>query len=225
MELHTHDATLEVRKMAIAMSALVKEAVTSSIRAFMEADQERGKTVIEKDGEINTFEMDIDKAIFECLALKAPVAGDLRLLFSMQKVNKDLERIGDHAVNIAQAAVRCSGLGKPISSPDIKVMVSITQDMLGDAVSCFEDGDVRRALKVLERDDQVDELNRHMIREVIDMAKNDVTTIEVALDLLRVSKNLERIADLATNIAEDVIFQARARDVKHQHMDNLPSDE
>ena len=143
----------------------------------------------------------------------------------MQKVNKDLERIGDHAVNIAQAAINCNGFGKPVCGPDIKVMVSITQGMLSDAISCFVDGDVRMALKVMERDDQVDELNRSMTREVIDMAKQDIATIEAALELLRVSRNLERIADLATNIAEDVIFQARARDVKHHHMENLPPED
>ena len=165
--------------------------------------------------------MQIDKAVFECLALKAPVASDLRLLFSMQKMNKDLERIGDHAVNIAQAAINCSGFGKPVACPDIKVMASITQSMLSDAVTCFVQADSPLALKVLENDDQVDDLNRAMTREVIEMAKKDITSIDAALELLRVSKNLERIADLSTNIAEDVIFQAQARDVKHHHMENM----
>ena len=221
MELQTRKAVENVRKKTISMSRLAQEAVAASIRAFLDFDPQKGMEVVEKEGQINSIEMDIDKEIFECLALKAPVAGDLRLLFSMQKVNKDLERIGDHAVNIAQAAVKCSGYGKPVASPDIKVMVAITQDMLADAISCFIERDVHRALKVLERDDQVDELNHHMTREVIDMAKKDITSIEMALELLRVSKNLERIADLSTNIAEDVIFQTRALDVKHHHMENL----
>jgi len=225
MELHTREAAEHVRRMTIKMAELVKEAVAASIRAFLDLDSRRGQEVIEKDGEINTLEMKIDQAIFECLALKAPVAGDLRLLFSMQKVNKDLERIGDHAVNIAQAAIKCANCGKPVSSPDIQVMVSITHDMLFDAVRCFISGDVRLALKVLERDDQVDELNRDMNREVMDLVKQDITSIEVALELLRVSKNLERIADLSTNIAEDVIFQTRALDVKHNHTENLTPEE
>ena len=179
--------------------------------------RKKGQEVVGNDGEINTLEMEIDKAVFECLALKAPVASDLRLLFSMQKMNKDLERIGDHAVNIAQAAINCCNFGKPVVGPDIKVMASITQAMLSDALTCFMQSDTQLALKILEHDDQVDELNRAMTREVIDMAKKDIASIEAALELLRVSKNLERIADLSTNIAEDVIFQAQARDVKHRH--------
>jgi phosphate transport system protein len=96
--------------------------------------------------------------------------------------------------------------------------------MLSDAVTSFVQGDVQMALKVLEHDNQVDELNRAMTREVINMAKKDITSIETALELLRVSKNLERIADLSTNIAEDVIFQAQARDVKHRHAEDLAQD-
>jgi phosphate transport system protein len=225
MELKTQNEAEHIRKMTVEMATLVEEAVGASIRAFLNFDSQKAREVVEKDGEINTLEMKIDKAIFECLALKAPVAGDLRLLFSMQKVNKDLERIGDHAVNIAQAAINCNGFGKPVCGPDIKVMVSITRGMLSDAISCFVGGDIQMALKVMERDDQVDELNRSMTREVIDMAKQDIATIEAALELFRVIKNLERIADLATNIAEDVIFQARARDVKHHHMENLPPED
>jgi phosphate transport system protein len=135
----------------------------------------------------------------------------------MQKMNKDLERIGDHAVNIAQAAVNCCGFGIEVTGPDIKVMAAITQGMLSDALTCFAEVDLQLALKVLEHDDQVDELNRAMNREVIDMAKKNIASIEAALELLRVSKNLERIADLSTNIAEDVIFQVQARDVKHHY--------
>jgi phosphate transport system protein len=225
MELQTREVTDRIRKKTIAMTELVLSAVSSSIRAFLDLDLKAGREVVEKDGEINTLEMDIDKDIFECLALKSPVAGDLRFLFILQKVNKDLERMGDHAVNIAQAAINCAGYGSSVGNPDIKVMVSITESMLSDAIGCFISGDVRLALKVLERDDQVDELNRSMAREVVDMAKQNIATIDVALELLRVSKNLERIADLSTNIAEDVIFQARALDVKHHHLENFSTEE
>jgi phosphate transport system protein len=224
MELQARKETEQIRKMTIAIATLAEEAVRSAIRAFLTLDAETGREVVVKDGEINKLEMEIDKAVFECLALKSPVAGDLRQLFSMQKMNKDLERIGDHAVNIAQAAINCSGFGRPVIGSDIRVMAGITQGMLSDAVTSFVHGDVQMALKVLEHDNQVDELNRAMTREVINMAKKDITSIETALELLRVSKNLERIADLSTNIAEDVIFQAQARDVKHHHAENLAQD-
>jgi phosphate transport system protein len=219
MELQARKEIEHIRTMTIGMATLAEEAVHAAIGAFLARDAKKGREVVGKDGAINALEMEIDKAVFECLALKAPVASDLRLLFSMQKMNKDLERIGDHAVNIAQSAINCSGFGKLIASPDIKVMAAITQCMFSDSVTCFIQADTQLALKVLENDDQVDDLNRAMTREVIDMAQKDITSIETALELLRVSKNLERIADLATNIAEDVIFQAQARDVKHHHMD------
>lgn len=215
MELKAQKETGQIRGMAIAMATLAEEAVSAAIRAFLTLDSKKAQEIVEKDGEINLLEMKIDRAVFECLALKAPVASDLRLLFSIQKMNKDLERIGDHAVNIAQSAIRCRSFGEPAACPDIEVMASITQRMLSDAVTCFVQTDPQLALKVLEHDDQVDELNRAMNREVINMAKKDIASIEAALELLRVSKNLERIADLSTNIAEDVIFQTQARDVKH----------
>jgi phosphate transport system protein len=206
--------------MIISMATLVEEAVRRSLHAFLKLEPEEAQQVIGHDGEINSLEMAIDKAVFECLALRAPVATDLRLLFSMQKINKDLERIGDHAVNIAQAAINCCNFGKPVTGPDIQVMSSITLTMLSNAVNCFVNADSQQALKVLEHDDQVDELNIAMTREVINMVKKDITSIEAALELLRVSKNLERIADLSTNIAEDVIFHAQARDIKHHHIEN-----
>ncbi len=217
MEFQARKEIENIRKMTIEMATLAEEAVRAAIRAFIARDSKKGQEVVGKDGEINTLEMEIDKAVFECLALKAPVASDLRLLFSMEKMNKDLERIGDHAVNIAQAAVNCSRFGNLVCGPDIKVMASITECMFSDAVTCFIQADTQLALKILENDDQVDELNRAMTHEVIDMAKKNIASIEAALELLRVSKNLERIADLSTNIAEDVIFQANAQDIKHHH--------
>ena len=166
---------------------------------------------------IDALEMEIDREVFECQALKAPVAGDLRHLFSMAKMNKDLERIGDHAVNIAQAAINCSGFGKPAFGPDITTMSLIAEDMLSDAITSFVKEDPTLARKVLGQDDLVDDLNGAMSREVVTIVQKNSASIEVALELLRVSKNLERIADLATNIAEDAIFQAQGVDVKHRH--------
>jgi phosphate transport system protein len=224
MEIQLRREIENIRKMVISMATLAEEAVRAAIHAFLSLDAERARAVVSGDAQINTLELQIDKAVFECLALKAPVASDLRLLFSMQKMNKDLERIGDHAVNIAQAAGNCCGHGTPPGDLDIKDMSVITQDMLSNAITCFVNADTRLALTVLENDDQVDELNRAMTREVISMVKKDVASIEVALELLRVSKNLERIADLSTNIAEDVLFQAEARDVKHHHLDTPPQE-
>lgn len=217
MELQVGKEIEHIREMVIKMATLAEESVTAAVNAFLALDSAMARDVIMHDGEINNLEMEIDRAIFETLALKAPVATDLRFLFSVQKMDKDLERIGDHAVNIAQAATACSQMGRPVDKPDIKLMSSLTRGMLSDTITCFIKSDYQLALKVLEHDDKVDELNRSMTREVIDMVKADVTSIEVALELLAVSKNLERIGDLSTNIAEDVIFHARAKDIKHHH--------
>lgn len=218
MELRTGTEVQYIKTMVIRMATLAEESVHDSINCFLNLVADKPQLVIERDAEINSMEMKIDKEVFQCLALKAPVASDLRLLFSIQKINKDLERIGDHAVNIAQAAMNCYGLGKPMAGPNIKLMATLTNAMLADAITCFTKSDSQLALSVLEHDDQVDDLNRAMTREVITMVKQDITTVEAALELLRVSKNLERIADLSTNIAEDVIFHARARDVKHHNL-------
>jgi phosphate transport system protein len=209
-----------IKTMVIRMATLSEESVRDSINGFLNLDMELAQRAIGRDSEINQAEIDIDKEVFQCLALKAPVASDLRLLFSIQKINKDLERIGDHAVNISQAAINCFGFGKQISSSQIRLMSSLTITMLSDAITCFSKTDSQLALNVLEHDDQVDDLNRAMTREVITLVKQDVTSIETSLELLRVSKNLERIADLSTNIAEDVIFHIKALDVKHKHLND-----
>ncbi len=218
MEVRTGKEIGHIREMVVRMATCTEEAVSTAISAFLNLDTEKAQEVIAKDGDINTMERELDKDAFECLALRAPVASDLRFLISMMKINKDLERIGDHAVNIAQSAMNCIGFARPMNGPDIQLMATMTERMLADAINCFVNNDPQLALQVLEHDDQVDDLNRAMSREVIDVVKRDVATVEAALELLRVSKNLERISDLSTNIAEDVIFHARAKDVKHSHV-------
>ena len=210
----------QIREQVIKMATLVEEAVAASIDSLLSSDTEKAQTVIANDGRINTLEMAIDQAIFETLALKAPVASDLRFLFSVQKMDKDLERIGDHAVNIAQAAVNCISYDFKVKITPLETMFTLTKGMLSDAITSFVNDDSQLALKVMELDDQVDDLNKVMSREVIKLVKQDVNSAEVWLEMLRVSKNLERIADLSTNIAEDVIFHAKATDVKHHHIEN-----
>ncbi len=204
-----------IRTTIIEMATLVEEAVRNANEAFLKLNIELAHSVIYNDSEINSMELKIDKDVFECLALKAPVASDLRFLFAIQKINKDLERIGDHAVNIAQSAINCHNLHQPMVGPDIEMMASCAINMLSDSINCIVKLDTQLALKVLEQDDQVDNLNKSIAREVINMVKKNAASVEGALELLRVSKNLERIADLSTNISEDVIFHANAKDIKH----------
>jgi phosphate transport system protein len=204
-----------IREMAIRMATLVEESVTDSIHSFLYYNKELAKLSIERDQEIDDMEKELDKELFECFALKAPVARDLRYLYAVQKINKDLERIGDHAVNIAQSTLNCFTYGKSMSGADISVMATITNTMLIDCINAFVNTNIEQAYRVLECEDKVDELNKFMWKEVISIIKKDINSVELAIELLRVSKNLERIADLSTNIAEDVIFLVQAKDIKH----------
>ena len=218
METSTVKDIAHIRQSVTRMAGLVKSAVHEGIDSFLKLDSEKAKSVLASDRAINAIEMEIDRDTIACLVLKAPVARDFRILFCIQKMNKDLERIGDHAVNIAESAISCSGYSASFDRANIEVMASLAKTMLHDAVECFANSDPQLALQVLERDDQVDELNRFVYRQVIDMVKRNTASVEVLLDMLRVSKNLERIADLSTNIAEDVIFYIKALDVKHHQL-------
>jgi phosphate transport system protein len=151
------------------------------------------------------------------LALQQPVAVDLRMIIAISKINNDLERIGDHAVNIAQSAQRLAD--KPHVKPliDIPKMAHICQSMLGDAIDSFFNRDSGKALMVCKLDNEIDELNKRIINELAFYMANDNQTIPRAMELLSVSKNLERVADIATNIAEEAIFVSEARTIKHHY--------
>jgi phosphate transport system protein len=216
MERHLDRELDKVRENIIKMATLAEESVGKACKAFTKHDTSLAESVIKQDSEINAMEMTVDREIFEFLALRQPVAADLRFLFSVQKMNKDLERIGDHAVNIAQSAISFTSTKN--ETPEIKqveLMISITKQMLSEAITSIVNNDSQLALKVLEQDDQVDDLNSAVTRDMIDLVKKDSASIEAALDVIRISKNLERVADLSTNIAEDVIFNTKALDVKH----------
>ncbi len=158
----------------------------------------------------------------DILALKQPVASDLRLILAAQKINNDLERIGDHAVNIAESAIGLHGSLNASSMLEIPKMAELTKGVLRDAIDSFIHLDTTLADAVLAKDDTIDDINRLMSTEAVSMMKSDKQQVENALQLIRISKNLERVADLATNIAEEVIFMKNARIVKHHLEDGTP---
>jgi phosphate transport system protein len=199
----------------IKMGSLAEEAIGLSIQALLKQDAELARKVIESDGRINSLEIEIDNAIVDLLALQQPVAIDLRLILAATKINNDLERIGDHAVNIAESALAYCVRRPEEPLLDLPRMAELTQKMLRDAIDSFIHNDPQMGATVLAVDDHVDGLNREMTSEVIELMRKDVSLIEGGLQILRVSRNLERVADLATNIAEEVIFIAEARVVKH----------
>lgn len=199
----------------IKMGSVVEDNFTKSLEAVLRDDVALAKTVINGDSRINELEIEIDNAVIDLLALQQPVASDLRLIIAVQKINNDLERIGDHAVNIAESAEWLAATKDKEPLLQIPRMSELTRTVLRHALDSFILLDPKLAQSVLERDDQIDLMNKETVREVIGLIKSDSRTVDGGMQLIRISRNLERVGDLATNIAEEVIFLTQARVVKH----------
>ena len=199
----------------LSMGGLAEERMCDSVKAVAIRDTQLVERVLIGDEPINTLHIEIDDRCFKLLALHQPMAADLRAIVSAVKINTDLERVGDLAVNIAEATKRY--LQHPPVKPliDIPRMGDIAQGMLRDALDAFVRRDIQLAEAVLGADDELDALKTQIFRELLTHMIADPATIEPALDLILISRHLERIGDHATNIAEDVIFMVSARDVRH----------
>ncbi len=215
MQRHFETELESLQTNLIKMASIVEEAIAFSIKALLEHDDALAQKVVDGDYRINELEVEIDNAIVDLLALQQPVAIDLRLILASQKINNDLERIGDHAVNIAESALALVKMLGQESLFELPKMSEIAQSMLRDALDGFIHQDARLGKIVLEQDDSIDDLNRIVVKKVIEHMKSDQKTIDGGLELIRVSRNLERVADLATNIAEEVIFFTQATIIKH----------
>lgn len=215
MERHfQHDLEL-LKSNVIKMGSAVERNLFDALDAVMNNDPALASKVIASDGAINQFEIEIDNSVVDLLALQQPVASDLRLILAIQKINNDLERIGDHAVNIAESAYRLVETPQDEPLLEIPNMAKIAKEMFQQALDSFIHLNPQLAQSVLESDDRIDALNRGMNAQVIKFIKKDMKSIEGGLELLRISRNLERVADLTTNIAEEVLFHTQARVVKH----------
>ncbi len=215
MERHFQKELESLKTSLVKMGSVVEESIATAIRSVMEKNPELAAKVIETDKRIDALEIEIDNAIIDLLALQQPVASDLRFILAALKINNDLERIGDHAVNIAQATQILCTIPNADMLNEIPKMAEITRNMLKDAIDSFILLDPAKARIVLTTDDQIDNLNRTVIRTVIDQLKSNKQTAECGLEISLISRNMERVADLATNIAEEVIFHIQARVVKH----------
>jgi len=197
------------------MGGLAEERVRHAIKGLVERDANVLATVITGDDEINKFHLEVDDRCFKLLALQQPMAGDLRSIVAAVKINSDLERVGDLAVNIAEAGQRCLAHPPVKRLVDIPHMATHAQSMLRDALDAFVSGDVGAAQRVLDRDDLLDDLKNQVFRELLTYMIADPKTVEPGIDLILIARHLERVGDHATNIAEDVIFIVNARDVRH----------
>jgi len=216
---HFEEELAQLKARLLEMGGMAEEEVRLSIKALVDGDQALVDRVLSGDEPLNRLHIEIDSRCFTLLALYQPMAVDLRAIVAAVKINTDLERVGDLAINIAEAAQRYVGHAAVKKLIDIPRMATIAQGMLRDALDAFVRRDTALAQHVLDEDDTLDALKTQIFRELLTDMLQDPTTIEPALDLILVSRHLERIGDHATNIAEDVIFIVSARDVRHHALD------
>jgi len=212
---HFHEELAKLKIRLLEMSSLAEELVRLSVEALLERDLSKTEAVILGDRELDAIEIEMDEGCVQLLALQQPMARDLRLITAAMKISNDLERVGDHAVNIAEAVRHLVDHPPFAPLPAVEEMARVAREMLSDSLDHFVRGDAQGARDVCRRDDRVDALHDAIFRTLLTHMMEDPRRIGPAMSLILVSKNLERIGDLATNIAEDVVFLVEGRTIKH----------
>jgi phosphate transport system protein len=215
MERPFDDELKTLKERLLEMASLAEESISLAVRCLKERREELVSDVIRDEEKINHLEIEIDELCMRLLALRQPMATDLRFITSAMKITSDLERIGDQSVNIIERAVDLLKVPQLKPLIDIPRMADLAQNMVRDAINAFINRDDCLARDVCERDDQVDQLNHQIFRELLTYMMQDPATITRAVDLILVGRHLERIADHATNIGEDVIYMVKGKTVKH----------
>jgi phosphate transport system protein len=215
MQRHFHEELEALKQTLLAMGALVEDQIRRVMRALVDRDDLLAESVIERDREVNAYDVEIDEKCVELLALHQPTAGDLRFITTAMKIVTDLERIGDQAVNIAQRARELNV--EPQLKPyiDLPRMAELAQTMVKESLDAFVARDTELARRVCAEDAPVDALNHQIFRELLTFMMEDAKTIPRAIRLILISRFLERVADHATNIAEMVIFMVESKMVRH----------
>ena len=218
MKQHRHFQTEldRLKECLVQMAGLAEEQVADAVESLLSRDLERANRVIEIDPQIDELEISIDNQAVSLLALQQPMARDLRFITMAMKIGNDLERVGDHAVNIAHTVSYVVAAPPLPQLPELEEMSGICTEMLNDALDSFVRADAELARTIGRRDDRVDELHENVFRVVLTHMMEDPRKIGAGIDMILVSRNLERIADLATNVAEDVVFMVEGQTIKHQ---------
>lgn len=225
MTLHFENELVGLKEKLLTMASHAEGAVTKAIKALVERDDELARRVMADDTIVDQFEKDIDELSINLLA-KAPLATDLRLITVAMKISHDLERVSDEATTIARRSVELSTEPQLKPYVDIPRMATMALDMLKDALDAFVNRDTAKARAVIPRDKEVDLLNKQLARELSSYMVERPSTITRCLNLMVISKSLERIADHATNVAEEVVYLYEARDIRHAaHAPPPPSGE
>lgn len=219
MERHFERDLEQLKERLLVMAGLAERAVHQSVQAVFEKNENLANRVLEEEPAINEMQIEIDDRVMQLVALQAPMAVDLRFILCASRINNDLERIGDQAVNIAQSALRI--LRHPQVKPyvDLPRMSELAEGMVRESLNALVHRDVDLAKSVLLRDDEVDRLRDQIFRELLTYMMENSAVVFPAFELVLITKNLERIGDHATNIAEDVIYMVAGRDVRHLTVD------
>ena len=219
MQRHFEEELRHLKEILLRMSSLVEEAISTAVKALVDRNGALAKQVVDRDHEIDMLEVEIDDVCLHLLALHQPQARDLRFITYSMKINNDLERMGDLSVNIAQEALDLLNvpIGKTLA--DVPRMAALAQAMLKDSINAFVTNDVQLAKNVCLRDDEVDGINHKVFRDMLANMAQDGKNATRAVDMILVTRHLERIADHATNIAEDVIYIVEGKVIKHHLTD------
>jgi phosphate transport system protein len=220
MERHFDGELNALNEKLLHMARLVEESIALSVRSLKDRNEDYAREVLRKEEVVNFLDVDIDELCMKLLALRQPMAGDLRFITSGMKIGAELERMGDLAVNIAEVSLDLLKVRPLKPLIDIPRMAAVAQSMVKDSLNAFVNRDEKLARSVCERDDEVDSLNDQIFRELLTYMMNDQSTINRAVGLILIGRHLERIADHATNIGEDVIYLVIGKTIKH-HIEEI----
>lgn len=215
MERHFERDLQELKERLLWMGSLAERSVHQATQAVFEGDEKLAQAVLDEESGINEMQIEVDDRVVQLLALQQLMAADLRFVLAVSRINNDLERIGDQAVNIAQSAQRIMRHPRVKPYVDLPRMSELAEAMVRDSLNAVVRKDVELARSVLLRDDQVDQLRDLIFRELLTYMMEDSAVVHPAFELILVAKNLERIGDHSTNIAEDVIYMVAGSDVRH----------
>jgi phosphate transport system protein len=215
MRTRFHQGLDELKQKLLVMGGMAEKAVERAVESYRRRDRTLCQTVFDNEPSINVMEREIDELALDLLAMQQPMAVDLRFITAVMKINADLERVGDQAVNIAQRAEHACGLPAADLPVDIPRMADTAIAMVKHSLQAFIDADAEAAQHILESDDIVDDMNREVFAAMLNEMNRRPEVTPQAIDATLIARNLERVADHATNIAEDVIFWVRGADVRH----------
>lgn len=215
MERRFDEELKDLKEKLLRMAGLAEDSIAKAVKALKDRDQALVGQVFEQEDRINLLEIEIDEVCMRLLALRQPMAGDLRFIASAMKIGSELERIGDQSVNIAERTIELLKVPQLKPLIDIPRMAGLVQAMVVDSINAFVNRDAELARQICARDDEVDQINHQIFRELLTYMMEDPATIPRAVELILIGRHLERIADHATNIGEDVIYLVKGKSIKH----------